>query len=271
VAQPSTTFADNDDVKRIFYGIAGVVAALSFIGTAAAQPTSHAVVTCASSSTISATTSGAINVTGTSATLVGYLNPGQIFAGYTFEYGTTTSYGSYTPAKAVPAESGNVEVTADVTGLSPSTTYHFQLIGVTQPSSNTAAQEYCGGDQALTTASSTGTGTGTGTGASSKGSLRLVGRTLQVSRGKALVALWCIGKNGCRGAFSISSSGKSCVRGKSFSLRAGKVKAVNVKVRGACRTLMRKAARHTIHGKLKATLSTGQPKLSSKVTLTPRL
>jgi hypothetical protein len=265
VAQLSTTFADNDAVKKIFCGIAGVAAALSFIGTAAAQPTSQAAVTCASSSTISATTSGAINVTETSATLVGYLNPGQIFAGYTFEYGTTTSYGSYTTATAVPAGSGNVEVTANVTGLSPSTTYHFQLIGVTQPSSNTAAQEYCGGDQAVTTASTSGTGS------SSKGSLRLVGKTLDVSKKKVAVALWCLGSHTCKGSFSISSSGKRCISSKSFSLGATDVKDFNLSLRSGCRKLMKKASKHTIHGKLTATLSSGQSSISDKVTLTPKL
>jgi hypothetical protein len=245
-------------VKRISCLIAGLVAALLFVVPAvASSPT--------------ATTSGAINVTATSATLVGYLNPGQVFSAYAFEYGKTTSYGTDTPPQAVPAGSGQVEVTATVTGLSPDTTYHFQLVGATQPSSNTAAQYYFGGDQTLTTASSTSSGSGSGSsGSSAKGSLRLVGKTLQVSRGKALVALWCVGKHACRGQFSISSSGKACVAGKSFSIGATKVKAIKVSLRAACKKLMRKASKHTIHGKLKATLSTGQPSLSSKITFKPR-
>lgn len=69
-------------------------------------------------------------VSGTRATLAGAINPQGTTATYWFEYGTTTAYG-----KRVPLTSGNagagkafVNVRASVSGLLPSTTYHYRLV-----------------------------------------------------------------------------------------------------------------------------------------------
>ena len=62
----------------------------------------------------------------TSATLAALLAPRAQETGYFFEYGTGTSYGARTAAAALAAEASAVPVAAGVSGLSPSTTYHFR-------------------------------------------------------------------------------------------------------------------------------------------------
>ena len=241
-------------MKRIF-GLTGPLAACALlvagIGVASAQP-----------QTVS--TAGATNVTRTSATLVGYLDPPQIFAAYAFEYGTTTNYGHTTTPQAAPAGNSLTEVTAMVTGLSPGTTYHFQLIAVI-PSSTTPTFE-TGGDKSLTTSGSGGGGGGGG-GSSGHGSLRLVARKLSVRNRKVSIPLWCVSSQSCNGSLSISASRMSCVSGKTFSVAADSVMTVKVRVSGGCRTRLNQASKHRLGARLTATLSTGQPKLSSRVTL----
>lgn len=94
----------------------------------------------------SATTSPASDVTDTAARLNGSFSPGGFQATYFFEYGTTTAYGS----KTGPGEAGNGTgisfVSMVLGGLSPQTTYHFQLVA-----ENPAGTAF-GGDQTFTTA-----------------------------------------------------------------------------------------------------------------------
>src|SRR3954447_2157896 len=56
------------------------------------------------------------------ATLNGTLLPFRATAGYRFQYGRTTAYGKLTPPSLTQS------VAATITGLTPSTTYHFRLI-----------------------------------------------------------------------------------------------------------------------------------------------
>ncbi len=51
---------------------------------------------------------------------------------YHFEYGPTMEYGFKTPATNVPAEHGGVTARALLTGLQPSTEYHFRLVATDQ-------------------------------------------------------------------------------------------------------------------------------------------
>lgn len=64
------------------------------------------------------------------ATLAAYLDPENSETTYRFEYGTTESYGSFTPADPAPAGkgTGRVTVSAPVEGLAPGTTYHFRVV-----------------------------------------------------------------------------------------------------------------------------------------------
>ena len=78
------------------------------------------------------TTTPVSNVQATSVTLNGLVNPDGVTVGdCRFEYGETTSYGHSLPCAQSPAEigSGNtpVAVSANLSGLSAGTTYHFRL------------------------------------------------------------------------------------------------------------------------------------------------
>jgi hypothetical protein len=77
------------------------------------------------------TTGAASQITDTTAHLDGTINPDGVNADYQFEYGTDTSYGSVAPAAPVAAGNGSSDVaaSADPTGLTPGTTYHFRLNG----------------------------------------------------------------------------------------------------------------------------------------------
>ncbi|HEY8516215.1 MAG TPA: hypothetical protein VIS07_11935 [Candidatus Binatia bacterium] len=77
-----------------------------------------------------ATTGEATNVMTTSATLNGVADPagaGDI-AECHFEYGTDTNYGNSAPCVPAPPISVETAVSADVSGLTPSTVYHFKLV-----------------------------------------------------------------------------------------------------------------------------------------------
>ncbi len=78
----------------------------------------------------SVTTNNATNITSNSATLNGTVNPNGSNTTVYFSYGTTTSYGTDITAKESPViGSSDVNVTADITGLQPNTTYHFECYG----------------------------------------------------------------------------------------------------------------------------------------------
>lgn len=89
-----------------------------------------------------ATTTPASAVTATTATLNGTVRPpadgGETT--YFFEYGPTTAYGTKTTAEKF---NGNTtkDVKADITGLSPSTTYNFRLVAT-----NTTTNEVSTGE-----------------------------------------------------------------------------------------------------------------------------
>jgi plastocyanin len=72
-------------------------------------------------------TNGASNITTSSGTLNGALDPHGLTTTVFFQYGTTTSYGS---ASAMQTQSGNTyqNITANVGGLTTHTTYHFRMV-----------------------------------------------------------------------------------------------------------------------------------------------
>ena len=76
-------------------------------------------------------TESATGVTATEAILHGTVNPNGFSTTDQFEYGTTTAYGTVVPAVAEGAGSGTTAVAKGylLTGLRPSTTYHFRIKG----------------------------------------------------------------------------------------------------------------------------------------------
>ncbi|MGN6187379.1 MAG: hypothetical protein ACTHOE_00650 [Conexibacter sp.] len=80
----------------------------------------------ASSPTVA--TRAATSITTTAATLQADVNPHGKATTYTFQYGTSSAYGSQTPARS--AGSGTVvkRVTFRLTGLTPGVRYHFRVL-----------------------------------------------------------------------------------------------------------------------------------------------
>ena len=64
----------------------------------------------------------------TTATLSGGVYPNGLDTTYTWQYGTTTSYGSQTAAVDIGAGQAPVAVTGALSGLAPGTTYHYRLV-----------------------------------------------------------------------------------------------------------------------------------------------
>ncbi len=91
------------------------------------------------------TTSAASSVNAGSGTLNGSVNPNNNAATYWFQYGTSTSYGSFTATNNLASGSSAVAVNVGISGLQPNTTYHYRLVG------STAAATVNGSDKTLTT------------------------------------------------------------------------------------------------------------------------
>jgi hypothetical protein len=75
-----------------------------------------------------AVTTAVSNVTTSSATMNGTVNPNGSSATAYFQWGTTTSYGYTAAAQSVASGSSPVPVAANVSGLSANTTYHYRLV-----------------------------------------------------------------------------------------------------------------------------------------------
>jgi len=70
----------------------------------------------------------ATNITATGVTLNGSVNTIGISTKVTFEYGTTTSYGNSVTAIQNPVSGNSItNISAEITGLTPCTTYHFRV------------------------------------------------------------------------------------------------------------------------------------------------
>ena len=93
----------------------------------------------------SVTTKAATGVGETTATLNGTVNPNGSETKYSFEYGTSVSYGSKTAEASAGSGESNVEESKTVTGLMPGTIYHFRITAT-----NTVGTTH-GEDQTLTT------------------------------------------------------------------------------------------------------------------------
>jgi phosphodiesterase/alkaline phosphatase D-like protein len=99
------------------------------------------------------TTGAASNIGTTGATLNGTVNANDSSTTVTFEFGETTGYGRVATADQSPVSGySDTAVSADITALSPGTTYHYRLVG------QNAAGTSNGADMTFTT---NGAGTAT--------------------------------------------------------------------------------------------------------------
>ncbi len=92
------------------------------------------------------TTNTATAVGSASATLNAAVDPKGLSTAVSFEYGMTTSYGSQVTAAGSPITgTAAVNLSANVSGLSPSTTYHYRVVATNSIGTTR------GGDQSFTT------------------------------------------------------------------------------------------------------------------------
>lgn len=68
------------------------------------------------------------NVTTNSATLNATVNPNTLATTYYFEWGTTQAYGNTTTTQNLPVGSTAVNVSANLSGLTAGTTYHYRIV-----------------------------------------------------------------------------------------------------------------------------------------------
>jgi plastocyanin len=133
------------------FGMVGTitVANASPTPTPTPTPTSTATPAPTPTPTPAVTTNSATNVASSSATLNGSLNPRGATTTVFFQYGLTTSYGSTT---AMQTKTGNTvqAVSANISGLTASTTYHFRIVA------HNGGGTSFGSDRTFTTLSATG-------------------------------------------------------------------------------------------------------------------
>ena len=137
----STTYGTKTLAKSIGSGTTDVEVSGSLTGLAPATSYNYRIVATSSAGTkhggngifnTSAApvviTGAASHLTASSATLNGIVNPEALATTWYFEYGTTTGYGSKTPATNLAASPNNTNVDAVVSNLAPQSTYHYRLV-----------------------------------------------------------------------------------------------------------------------------------------------
>jgi phosphodiesterase/alkaline phosphatase D-like protein len=123
--------------RRIWPGLV-VLATAVCASTAGAQP--------APATAPSVSTGAATPLTSKAATVTGTLSSNGAPTTYSFEYGTTTGYGSQTRTRNAGRRAGNVTVTERLSGLTPGTLYHYALVATNSAGTTN------GGDQTFMTA-----------------------------------------------------------------------------------------------------------------------
>jgi plastocyanin len=131
------------------FGMVGTITVANASPTPTPTPTSTATPAPTPTPTPAVTTNSATNVASVSATLNGSLNPRGSTTTVSFQYGTTTNYGSTT---ATQTQTGNTvrAISANISGLTASTTYHFRIVA------HNGGGTSFGSDRTFTTLSATG-------------------------------------------------------------------------------------------------------------------
>jgi hypothetical protein len=85
------------------------------------------------------TTGAAANITPTTATLNGKVDPNGKDTTYFFQFGTTVVYGSISAATAAGSGANPSNVSVPVSGFAPATTYHYRLVAQNADGTTTGA------------------------------------------------------------------------------------------------------------------------------------
>ncbi|MBI4680039.1 MAG: fibronectin type III domain-containing protein [Nitrospirae bacterium] len=127
VAANESTYSDSDPNLLPATTYCYQVKAYNFIGDS--SPSNEANATTSATSP-TATTESASNLNGNSTTLNGTVNANGAETTVFFQYGTSTSYEYRTPEPdlQIGSGTGDVGVSADITGLSPSTPYYYRVV-----------------------------------------------------------------------------------------------------------------------------------------------
>ena len=114
-----------------------------FVAANASGPTNGAdgTFTTAGSAAPAAVTAPASSLSTNSVTLNGTVNPNGRATSWFFEYGTSTSYGSRTPAQNAGSGTSPVDVAAPVGGLTTGRVYHFRLVATNDAGSGRGADQ----------------------------------------------------------------------------------------------------------------------------------
>jgi hypothetical protein len=182
-----------------------------------------------------------------SAQLSGSVNPRGAPTSYHFEYGPTTFYGSMTPNTVVDPDMTTVAAAATLGGLTPAWTYHYRLVAAN------AGGEAKGFDRTFTTWTLI-TPPVTPDPALPFDGVRLVSRRLTVTGGSITVKLRCprgtVGR--CSGRTTLTTrrrgtgahTASTFLLGRAqFSIGAGQLSAVRVRVARDGRRVLRRAGR----------------------------
>jgi Ca2+-binding RTX toxin-like protein len=138
-----------DDVISSKDGVADQVTCGSGSDTLNADAIDTAAADCELVSLIGGPVVTTIQATGvgvSGATLNGIVNPDGHSMKYQFRYGVTSAYGDVTPVQGPIGGHSDVSVTAVLTGLAQSTTYHFQLVAT-----DASGHSTYGADESFTT------------------------------------------------------------------------------------------------------------------------
>jgi hypothetical protein len=146
-----------------------------------------------------ATTTNAVAVSTSAETVLGTVNPNGSLTRYYFQYGTSTAYGSTTPAKSAGAGGSPVSEAESLNGLTPGTVYHYRMVAVSPTST------VDGADQTFT--------------AGGTSSVHVLGREGFVSPGGVIgIQIGCFnGVTTCAGNFTVTH-GTTVVGQHSYSI-----------------------------------------------------
>jgi len=153
--------------QRIWPGLVALVA-VACVTAAGAQ---------AASTAPTAVTGPATPLTTRMATITGTVTSNGAPTAYSFQYGTTTSYGSQTGTRNAGAAASSIAISVNLSGLTPGTLYHYALVATNSAGTSN------GGDQTFTTLTPPAPTVDTGAATAVTGKTAILGGTVNPNGG----------------------------------------------------------------------------------------